>query len=177
MRIVGGKLKGRTLASFSGKEVRPTSDQTRESLFNILQFKIADKSFLDLFCGTGAVGIEAYSRGARRVVLNDASKESVKLAKSNLVKLGVGEIEVFNYDALRFLETATEKFDYVFIDAPYALGVGERAVQKAADVLAPLGEIIYEHEKPLTGSFDGLVISDERKYGRARLTFFKKDYE
>lgn len=177
MRIVGGKLKGRTLKSFSGKDVRPTSDQTRESLFNILQFRIADKSFLDLFCGTGAVGIEAYSRGASRVVLNDASKESVKLAKSNLEKLGISDIKLSNYDALRLLEMTTEKFDYVFIDAPYAADVGERAVQKAADVLALGGEIIYEHEKTLTASFDGLIICDERKYGRARLTFFKKDYE
>lgn len=72
MRIVGGEYKGRSLAGFKGNDVRPTSDQTRESLFNILQFKIHGKSFLDLFCGTGAVGIEAKSRGAERVVLNDS---------------------------------------------------------------------------------------------------------
>ena len=105
MRIVGGKYKGRRLAEFKGRDIRPTSDQTRESLFNILQFRIYGKSFLDLFCGTGAVGIEAYSRGAGKVVLNDVSRESVKLAKANLEKLGIADVEVKTSDALTLLDT------------------------------------------------------------------------
>ena len=120
MRIVGGKFKGRTLSEFKGKDVRPTSDQTRESLFNILQFRISGKSFLDLFCGTGAVGIEAYSRGASRVTLNDISRDSVKLAKENLARLKISDIEVVTSDALSFLKSGEEKYDYIFIDAHYA---------------------------------------------------------
>ena len=176
MRIVGGKFKGRTLAEFRGRDVRPTSDQTRESLFNILQFRIAGKSFLDLFCGTGAVGIEAYSRGADKVVLCDIDRESVKLAKANLSKLGITDIEVKTADALAFLTTlgsTGERFDYVFIDAPYASEAGEKAVCAAASVINADGEIIYENEKPLSDAPDGLYVSDERKYGRARLTFLK----
>lgn len=177
MRIVGGKFKGRKLAEFKGKDVRPTSDQTRESLFNILQFKIRGKSFLDLFCGTGAVGIEAFSRGAARVVLNDVSRDSVKLAKTNLEKLGITEIEVKTSDALSLIDTTSEKFDYVFIDAPYADKVGELAVGKARRVLNDGGTIIYENEKPLTVCPQGLYVADSRRYGRAGLTFFKSENE
>ena len=175
MRIVGGKFKGRSLVEFKGMDVRPTSDQTRESLFNILQFKIAGKSFLDLFCGTGAVGIEAYSRGAGRVVLNDISRDSIKIAKTNLNKLGIDDIEVKNADALGLLSSLREKFDYVFIDAPYKLDVGILAVEKAKDVLAVGGTIIYENEKPIECVPSGLKIVDERKYGRARLFFLEKE--
>lgn len=174
MRIVGGIYKGRSLVGFKGSDVRPTSDQTRESLFNILQFKIRGKSFLDLFCGTGAVGIEAKSRGAERVVLNDLSRESIKIAKENLSKLKITDIEVKNFDAIAFLKTARDKFDYIFIDAPYADDVGEKAVAAAVSAIADDGEIIYENEKQIERVPDGLILTDERKYGRARLAFFKK---
>ena len=129
----------------------------------------------DRFCGTGAVGIEAYSRGAGKVVLNDVSRESVKLAKANLEKLGIADVEVKTSDALTLLDTVTEKFDYVFIDAPYADKTGELAVAKAIRVLKDGGEIIYENEKPLVECPKGLYVSDERKYGRAGLTFFRAE--
>ena len=173
MRIVGGKFKGRTLSEFKGKDVRPTSDQTRESLFNILQFRISGKSFLDLFCGTGAVGIEAYSRGASRVTLNDISRDSVKFAKENLARLKISDIEVVTSDALSFLKSGAEKYDYIFIDAPYASDAGEKAINLALKRLEKGGEIIYENEKPPESVPCGAVLSDERKYGRARLYFYK----
>ena len=84
MRIVGGIFKGRTLLGFDGDKIRPTSDKARESLFNILQYKVQDCTFLDLFCGTGAMGIEALSRGAVKVYFNDLSRESFSLTKNNL---------------------------------------------------------------------------------------------
>lgn len=174
MRIVGGDYKGRVLTGFKGTDVRPTSDQTRESLFNILQFRIKGKSFLDLFCGTGAVGIEAYSRGAARVVLNDLSRDSLKVAKENLSKLKIENIEVKNCEATALLSGINEKFDFIFIDAPYASDVGEKAVFAAVNCLNDGGEIIYENEKPLKSVPFGAYVSDERKYGRARLTFVKK---
>ena len=91
MRIVGGKYKGRVLAEFKGQDIRPTADMVRESLFNILQFKIFSASFLDLFSGTGAMGIEALSRGAKKVHFNDADKKSIAVLKQNLSKT----LEVF----------------------------------------------------------------------------------
>lgn len=176
MRIVAGKYKGRTLNAFEGISVRPTSDKARESLFSILQFKIYGRSFLDLFSGTGAMGIEALSRGAHPVYFNDNSKVSVNLIKENLKKVKVEErVSVTNYDALTLLESISEKFDYVYIDPPYATDLGERALKKVARVLKDDGSAIYESEAPFTGEIKGLKVVDNRKYGRIHLTFFIKE--
>lgn len=176
MRIVAGKYKGRTLNSFEGISVRPTSDKARESLFSILQFKIYAKSFLDLFSGTGAMGIEALSRGAHPVYFNDNAKVSVNLIKENLKKVKVEEkVTVTNYDALTLLDTISEKFDYVYIDPPYASDLGEKALEKVGRVLKDGGSAIYESETPFSGEIKGLKIVDTRKYGRIHLTFFNKE--
>lgn len=175
MRIVGGKYKGRKLNEFAGASVRPTSDMVRESLFNILQFKIQDKTFLDLFCGTGAVGIEALSRGAKSVTFNDLKRDSVNLTKSNLQKLGIVDgFKITNADALTFYKTCADKFDYVFLDPPYADGMPSDALENLATILTDDGVIIYENQTFFRGQPEGLKIVDERKYGKAHLTFFQK---
>ncbi len=175
MRIVGGIYKGRTLLEFKGQEVRPTSDMVRESLFNILQFKIAGKTFLDLFCGTGAVGIEALSRGASEVAFNDLSKESLSITQKNLEKLSIFEkVKVFNRRGEDFHLYTKDLYDYVFIDAPYKDEVGLKALKNSVNLLSTDGVVIYENEKPVTEDIDGLEKIQERKYGRAILTFYKK---
>ncbi|MBR2870565.1 MAG: 16S rRNA (guanine(966)-N(2))-methyltransferase RsmD [Clostridia bacterium] len=175
MRIVGGIYKGRTLLEFKGQAVRPTSDMARESLFNILQFKIAGKTFLDLFCGTGAVGIEALSRGAKGVVFNDLSRESVNLTRQNLIKIGSPEnAVVYNRNAQDFHLFTNEKFDFIFIDAPYKSDAGLLALSTAHLMLNDGGTVIYENEVPFNQTVDGLEKVDERRYGRAHLTFFEK---
>ena len=175
MRIVGGIYKGRTLLEFKGQDVRPTSDMARESLFNILQFKIAGKTFLDLFCGTGAVGIEALSRGAKKVVFNDLSRESVSLTKKNLEKIGNPQnTVVYNRSGQDFHLATSEKFDFVFIDAPYKLQVGLDALSNAHLLVNDGGMVIYENEVPFSKSLPFLEKVDERRYGRAYMTFFKK---
>ena len=175
MRIVGGTLRGRTLASFKGQDVRPTADMVRESLFNILQFKIADKSFLDLFCGTGAVGIEAYSRGAV-VTLNDFSKSSLEIVKENLNSLKIADkITLLKEDAICLLNTTKNKFDYIFIDPPYKSGLGVKALENSLNALKDDGTIIFEDENEFNGEIKGLKIIDKRKYGRVHLTFFNKE--
>ncbi len=175
MRIVGGKYKSRVLSGFDGDKIRPTSDKARESLFNILQNRIYGSEFLDLFCGTGAMGIEALSRGAKSVTFNDADRNSLNLLRKNLKKLGVDEeYEIKNYDALILLEHAIKKYDIIFIDPPYKTDLGERAVALSINALKDDGVVILESETPFTGKVDGLAVVDERKYGRARLTFFKK---
>ena len=175
MRIVGGEFRGRTLIGFKGFDVRPTSDMARESLFNILSQSIYGSSFLDLFSGTGAIGLEALSRGAKTVVLNDMSRESVKIIKQNVEKLGVADrVNVVNRDAILFLETTGDKFDFVYIDPPYKTELGKRAVEKVERVLNDDGVAIFEDEKPCDFTVDGLIVSDRRKYGRVHLTFFRK---
>lgn len=163
--------------AFNGKDVRPTADMVRESLFNILQFRIIGADFLDLFCGTGAMGIEALSRGANSVVFNDFSKDSIKLVKSNLEKCKVdGGYEITNRDAEVFLQTSNRKFDFIYVDPPYSTDLGERVLEKAMLCLNDNGVVIFEDEKPFSSQIEGLKITDTRKYGRAYLTFFVKEY-
>lgn len=174
MRIVGGTYKSRVLLQFKGDDVRPTSDKVRESLFNILQNRIYGSDFLDLFSGTGAMGIEALSRGAKRVVFNDKARESVSLIKKNLEKLGVKEnFKVVNFDATTFLLGSGDKFDIVYIDPPYKSDFGEKALEVVGRVLKENGIVVYENERPFAREVNGLVKYDERKYGRVYLTFFK----
>lgn len=173
MRIVGGKYKGRVLTEFKGQEVRPTSDMVRESLFNILQFNIYGKTFLDLCSGTGAIGIEAISRGAKSVTFNDFSKKSLALIKENLQKLKIDEeYKLVNFDAVTLLG-AGQKYDIIFIDPPYKSDLKERCLEVAHLALNPDGIIILEDENKWDKELENLVMYDSRKYGRVHLAFFK----
>ncbi len=174
MNIIGGLFKGRKLKEFSSIGVRPTSNMVRESVFNVLAPIIEGASFLDLFAGTGAMGIEAYSRGAKKVVFNDNSYESKKLLISNLSALGIEKnVTVYGENALSLLSFLKEKFDVVYIDPPYSLEETESLVTHAKNVIDS-GVIILESERPVSFEIDGLKKVDERKYGRAILTFFRK---
>ncbi len=176
MRIVGGKYKSRVLLEFKGDKIRPTADKVRESLFNILQNRIYGAEFLDLFCGTGAMGIEALSRGARSVTFNDNSRESITLTKTNLEKLKVDEsYKTSNLDAVTYLTTTSDKFDIIYIDPPYASEFGINALKVCARALKENGIVIYENQTPFAQEISGLTKTDERKYGRVYLTFFKEE--
>ena len=178
MRIIGGKYKSRVLATFDGEAVRPTADRVKESLFNILALRFHGARVLDLFSGSGALGLESLSRGAREVVFNDKSKDSVAILKKNMKTLKVEdgkEAKVYNLDADVYLDYAKEPFDIIFIDPPYALDVGVRAVEKIAkkSLLSEKGVLVFERDKPFDGEVDGLEKYDERKYGKTVLTFFR----
>ena len=178
MRIVGGKYRGRVLSGFNGQNIRPTADKVRESIFNIIQFSVKGCSFLDLFCGTGAMGIEALSRGAGYVVFNDSAKESINLLKKNLDKLGITENYKISFaDAFTYIERSSDKFDFIYIDPPYRAGIGVEAVEKTVKLLKNGGIIILEDEKPFIENREGLKVIDERKYGRVFLTFFRQGGE
>ena len=175
MRIVAGKYRGRTLCEFDGNKIRPTADKVRESIFNIIQFKVAGSDFLDLFAGTGAMGIEALSRGANSATFNDLSRDSLVLIKKNLEKLKVDEsYKLTSLDASIFVKNCTDKFDIVFIDPPYDSKEKSRCLNGVANVLKENGTVIFEDEKEWIDNADGLVLYDKRKYGRVHLAFFKK---
>ena len=174
MRIVGGKYKGRVLAEFKGEEIRPTADNVRESLFNILGERIIDSAFLDLFCGTGAVGIEALSRGAGKVVFNDGSERSSEITKKNLSVLGISSARVSVREGVSFLNETSEKFDFIYIDPPYKSDSGFLAINAASRALNAGGIAVLEGEKPFTGVAKGVILKDIRKYGRVFLNFFEK---
>ena len=177
MRIIGGKFRGRTLVSFNGENIRPTSDKARESLFNILRERVEGCVFLDVFAGTGAVGIEAFSRGAAEVYLIDSAKESVSVILKNVEKIGSpAQIKVFNQDGIRFLSGSAKPFDIIFVDPPYKSDLAEQAVRAAfqCGALSRGGVLVLETETEYCGEYLKYVV-DTRKYGRARFTFFRED--
>ncbi len=180
MRVIGGKYRSRVLAEFGGQEVRPTSDRAKEALFNILAFKTMGARVLDLFAGSGALGIESLSRGAKSVVFNDAAKDSLAIVKKNLaaLKIPLGEeARVTGYDFATCLETLQGQFDIVFLDPPYRFDYGRKALEILArkGLLSENGVAVYERDRPFEGEIAGLEKYDERKYGKTYFTFFKRD--
>jgi RNA methyltransferase, rsmD family len=121
MRVIGGKYRGKKLIPPKNDDIRPTTDKARESLFNMLQYYIYGSSFLDLFSGSGAVSIEAISRGASLVTLVEKSRESIKTinANLNLIADEKSKAELISNDVINFLQTTKAKFDIIFADPPY----------------------------------------------------------
>lgn len=178
MRVIAGKLKGKKLLTPANDNVRPTLDRIKETLFNIIQFDVADCVFLDLFAGTGGIGIEAYSRGAKEVVFCDASRESLKLIKANLKNLNIDAF-VYEGDFKRFLKSQPpEKYGIIFIDPPYASGFAASALEIIAEkkLLSEGGLAIVEHESEDEISAPcGLVKQKTKKMGRVSMSFYVRE--
>ena len=172
MRIISGKYRGMVLAEFKGENIRPTADRVKESLFNIIYSKVAGARVLDMFCGSGNLGIECLSRGAAFVHFNDISKDSLAVLKKNLSRVE-GNITVTNYD---FSTCMRGEYDLIFIDPPYASDFGVKALQLISNGkhLSEDGIAIFESDKSFDGQIDGLEKKDVRKYGKTYLNFFKK---
>lgn len=175
MRVDAGKYKGRRLLENKYDHIRPTTDKVRQALFVKLQFFVPDARVLDLFCGTGAMGIEAISRGAEKVVFVDKDARSVQMTKNNLKLLGI-ENKVFKCDALIFLERCTEQFDLIILDPPYKSGLYEKVLSKISEknLLADDGIIVCEHAKEDDFDYQGFVVQDEKRYGTIMLTYLTK---
>lgn len=148
MRIIAGKFKGRTLFEVSGDQTRPTMDRVKQSLFDVLSQKVAGAVCLDLFAGSGALGLEALSRGASECVFVDKDKESVKVVKANLEKLKIeAQVLQLDYiDALKTLKNQGKTFDIVFLDPPYKTDFGILAIKflKENDLLNQNGIVVFE---------------------------------
>ncbi|MBZ9654114.1 16S rRNA (guanine(966)-N(2))-methyltransferase RsmD [Phyllobacterium lublinensis] len=174
MRIVGGKFRGRALATPASNAIRPTTDRTRESLFNILVHNYPEKfestRVLDLFAGTGALGLEAISRGARYGVFIEESTEGRGLIRTNVETFGLlGNTKIFRRDATKLGEAGTiEPFDLVFADPPYGKGLGEMAFKSALDGgwLNPDTLLVLEEETEAMVDLDPrFSVIEERPYG------------
>lgn len=178
MRIIGGTYRGLKLAAFAGEDIRPTADRVRESLFNILAPKMAGARALDLFCGSGSLGMECLSRGAAFVRFNDCSPASILVLKKNLARLKGGErYDVSRMDYTACLAAFRGAYDIIFIDPPYKSDCGTDALQRigAAGLLSQGGVAVYERDKSFEKAIKGLRLFDERRYGRTYLSFFERE--
>jgi 16S rRNA (guanine(966)-N(2))-methyltransferase RsmD len=180
MRIIGGKARGRRLKAPKGRALRPTGGRVKEALFDILPHDLTGRRILDLFAGTGALSLEALSRGASEALLVDLSRGAAKAIRENLESLGFkGRSNVWGAPALhaiRRLARKEESFDVIFLDPPYEKGkVGEtlRALGNAG-ILRPDGVVVVEHSirEPVARQFGALVLTDRRRYGTTVLSFF-----
>ncbi len=174
MRVIAGKYRGRVLAGFRGDAIRPTSDRVKESLFAVLTPRLAGARVLDLFCGSGALGIEALSRGAREAVFNDIARESVALCKKNLNAIGIAaEISVRDYRAC--LLGAAGKFGIIFSDPPYRERYTEEILRlvRERDLLEEGGCVVAESEREEVAP-EGWVRADLRSYGRTKIAIFER---
>jgi 16S rRNA (guanine966-N2)-methyltransferase len=182
VRIVGGEFRGRSLATPKSDDIRPTSDRTRESLFNILSHAYPEAlegtRVLDLFAGTGAVGLEAMSRGARAALFVEQSVEGRGLLHSNIETLGViGRAKIFRRDATALGGAGTvEPFDFLFADPPYAKGLGERALDAASRggwLVDGALAILEERADIQPAAVDGFDPLEVRTFGDTRMHFYR----
>ena len=180
MRVIAGKAKGIVLKTPEGMQTRPTADRVKEALFSILQFEIPGAKVLDLFGGTGQLGIEAISRGAKSAVFVDAADAPCRLIKENLRRAKMeNEGRVVRADYLQFLSQCRETFDIIFLDPPYAEVFLENSIKKISeiDILQSGGIMVTERpvEKALNLEIDGFSRSKDYKYGRTLITLYRKD--
>lgn len=177
MRVITGTARGRKLLEPEGMAIRPTTDMVKEAMFNIIQFDIEGRRVLDLFAGTGQLGIEALSRGAAEVVFCDESAKSVKLVRTNLERCGL-KARVEQSESISFLHRAG-KFDLVLLDPPYDSNLLENALEaiQNVDIMNEGGIIVCEsrREKVLPQLEPPYHMTHSRRYGKVCLTVYKKD--
>ena len=180
MRVIAGAARRTPLTAPRGMNTRPTSDRAKESLFNIIGSRIIGKQFLELFAGSGAIGIEALSRGAAKAVFVDNASEAVESIKSNLSKAKLGNAEICKLDAEDAIEAFAcegRRFDFVFLDPPYESQLLEQTLQHLADadILAAGGFIVAETNAGFSPVLpQPLILEDTRTYGRTRFMFLSK---
>ena len=179
MRVIGGTLKGRKLATIRGTIIRPTADRLREAIFNILADRVEKAVVLDLFAGTGALGIEALSRGAQSAVFVDNSKSAIAILKKNIKYCAIQEnATIIKWDILKnlkFIKSFDPAFDLVFLDPPY----NKDCIKPVLNNLYRNGALekgaclVIEHSdyEPVPKEIPVFNITDERRYGRTLVSF------
>ena len=177
MRVISGSVRGRRLKTPENYDIRPTTDNVKESLFNIIQFDIEGRRVLDLFAGTGQLGIECLSRGADSVVFIDQSREAVKIIKENLKACGLSA-PVLQQEALSYLR-GCGRFDLIFVDPPYDSQLYESVLNviNSVDILSDGGIIVCEsrRETPMPELAAPYQKRRESRYGKVKLTLYVKE--
>lgn len=179
MRVITGSARGRRLKELEGLETRPTTGKVKEALFSVIQFDIEGRRVLDLFAGTGQLGIEALSRGAECAVFVERRRDALQVIRENLEACGMTDkARVVNGDAVSYLKSG-EKFDLIFLDPPYASGLLEQALEEIVrfDICRRHGIIVAESAAdktlpPLAGPY---ALYREYRYGKIKLTVYHRD--
>lgn len=179
MRVITGSARGRRLKELQGTETRPTTDKVKESIFNIVQFDVEGRKVLDLFAGTGQMGIEAISRGAEHCAFVELRREAAALIRENLEHCGFsGQAQVSQTDYLAYLSGCREKFGLVFLDPPYASGALEKALETIAkiDIVSENGIIVCESaaEQVLPELDAPYEKGREYRYGKIKITLYRR---
>lgn len=180
MRVVSGKARGVILKTPDGMKTRPTTDRVKEAMFSIIQFDLLGAKVLDLFAGTGQLGIEALSRGAKHCVFTDLEKNACNLIRENIKRAKVSDqATVVQTDYTSYLRTTREKFNIILLDPPYAEEFLENSLKiiTEIDILQTGGIIVCERplEKEFLGDFSGYTRSKDYKYGNTVLVIFRKE--
>ncbi len=179
MRVIAGDARSRKLKELPGMETRPTTDKVKESLFNIIQFEIEGRRVLDLFGGTGQLGIEALSRGAESCTFVDQRREAVAVIRENVALCGYGNrARILQGDSIAFLATCREPFDLIFLDPPYQTDLLEQSIHKiiSFDILRENGIIICESpaDRPMPPAEAPYRWGKDYRYGKIKLTLCRR---
>ncbi len=180
MRVITGSARGKKLITLEGNDVRPTSDMVKEAIFSIVQFELAGAKVLDLFAGSGQLGIEALSRGASLAVFVDSSTDSVKVVRENLKNTGLAQnSRVVAMDSFAYLGGCKDKFDIVFIDPPYSKDIIPQILPKVVEKVNENGIIVCEHDKKdlLPEQAGDFCRFRTYSYGRIALTTYRRRNE
>ena len=180
MRVITGTARGRRLLTLEGEDVRPTTDRVKEAVFSVIQFETEGRRFLDLFAGSGQMGIEALSRGAKQAYFIDSAKKSVEVVKRNLKTTGLSDnARVLQTDFRSFLSAGGARFDIAFLDPPYRAGLLQDALPLTAGVMKDTGVIIAENplDEPLAEKYGDFVLDRQYRYGKIRISTYRhKDF-
>ena len=175
MRVITGSARGRKLNALEGNDVRPTTDKVKEAIFSIIQFELPGAKVLDLFAGSGQLGIEALSRGAERAFFVDKSKASINIITENISATEMEDkSQVIFMDSLDYLRSTKEKFDIVFLDPPYNHGILEQVLPILEQHMNEGGRVICEHEQrlELPEKIGSMYLKKKYKYGKIELSQF-----
>lgn len=177
MRIITGSARGARLSAPDGREVRPTPERVKEGIFSALQFDIEGRRVLDLFAGSGQLGLEALSRGAESAVFVDASDSSLQYVKKNIESTGLsGKARVVRSDYASFTAASRDVFDIVFLDPPYSAGLLLPALKAVLPLMSGHGIIVCEHPPKVKPeeTVGGFKISRTYRYGKVLVTVYRK---
>lgn len=175
MRVIAGSAKGRKLKTLEGRDVRPTTDKVKEAIFSSIHFQLPNAIVLDLFAGSGQLGIEALSRGAKKVIYVDRSARSLAVTKQNLSDLQMSDLaQIYQTEADVFLGQTALSFDIAILDPPYHLGFLEKILPLLSMKMSNNGIVICEHESGLSlpEKINTLLQQKTKKYGAISVTTY-----